>query len=101
MRHHLNSPVCENPLPFPTAAPVSKPLTMALEAETKTIVKQFEFTDADVNKATKEFVRQLRRSTLPEMMRKDPDPRYRGGLGEGWHQLEPDSYLRHGSTKWH
>lgn len=38
---------------------------MTLEAETKRIVGQFEFTDEDVNKATKEFVRQLRRSTPP------------------------------------
>ena len=38
---------------------------MALEAETKTIVEHFEFTDADVNKATKEFVRQLRRFNPP------------------------------------
>jgi hypothetical protein len=38
---------------------------MALEVETKSIVEQFELTDEDVNKATKEFVRQLRRSTTP------------------------------------
>ncbi len=32
---------------------------MALEAETKTIVGQFDYTDDDVNKAVKEFLRQM------------------------------------------
>lgn len=32
---------------------------MALAAETKTIVAQFDYTDDDVNKATKEFIRQM------------------------------------------
>jgi hypothetical protein len=32
---------------------------MALEAETKSIVKQFEYTDDDVNKGVKEFLRQM------------------------------------------
>lgn len=32
---------------------------MALEEETQTIVSQFEFSDADVNKAVKEFLRQM------------------------------------------
>lgn len=56
---HQRSPVCENPLPFPTAAPTSKPLAMALEAETATIVAQFDYTDEDVNKGVKEFLRQM------------------------------------------
>lgn len=34
---------------------------MGLEAETKTIVSQFEYTDDDVNKGVKEFLRQLSR----------------------------------------
>jgi len=32
---------------------------MGLEAETKTIVSQFEYTDEDVNKGVKEFLRQM------------------------------------------
>ncbi|TLD22140.1 hypothetical protein PspLS_08174 [Pyricularia sp. CBS 133598] len=50
--------VCENQ-PFPTAAPTSRPLKMPLEAETKRIVDQFEYTDDDVNKGVKEFLRQM------------------------------------------
>ena len=51
--------VCENPSPFPTSAPVSKPLTMSLEAETKSVVAQFDFTDEQVNQGVKEFIRQM------------------------------------------
>jgi hexokinase len=50
---------CEHPPPFPTPAPFSKPLTMALEDETQSIVEQFEYSDDDVNKAVKEFLRQM------------------------------------------
>jgi len=32
---------------------------MALETETQSIVKQFEYSDDDVNKAVKEFLRQM------------------------------------------
>ena len=32
---------------------------MALEAETQSIVQQFEYSDDDVNKAVKEFLRQM------------------------------------------
>ncbi|KAL2262431.1 hypothetical protein VTK26DRAFT_1334 [Humicola hyalothermophila] len=56
-RHDLAT--CENPVPFPGSAPTSKPLTMSLEAETKSIVAQFEYTDEDVNKGVKEFLRQM------------------------------------------
>lgn len=52
-------PVCENPLPFPTTAPTSKPLAMALAAETKSIVAQFDYSDEDVNKGVQEFLRQM------------------------------------------
>ena len=55
----LDPGVCENPLPFPTTAPVSIPLTMALEAETKKIVAQFEYSDEDANKGVLEFLRQM------------------------------------------
>lgn len=51
-------PVCQNPAPFPTVAPTSHPLTMPLEAETKTVVSQFDLSDKDVNAATLEFLRQ-------------------------------------------
>jgi hexokinase len=34
---------------------------MALEAETKAIVAQLEYTDEDVNKGVQEFLRQMRR----------------------------------------
>lgn len=54
----LDSPVCENPLPFPTAAPTSRP-SMAMVEETKRIVAQFDYTDEDVNKGVKEFLRQM------------------------------------------
>ncbi|KAK3383536.1 hypothetical protein B0T24DRAFT_688072 [Lasiosphaeria ovina] len=52
-------PICENPPPFPTSAPVSRPLAMSLEAETKSFVSKFEYSDEDVNKAVKEFLRQM------------------------------------------
>lgn len=52
-------PVCQNPAPFPTVAPTSHPLTMALEAETKKVVAQFDLADQDVNAATLEFLRQM------------------------------------------
>jgi len=32
---------------------------MALEAETKKVVAKFDYTDEDVNKGVKEFVRQM------------------------------------------
>lgn len=32
---------------------------MSLEAETKSVVAQFEYTDEDVNKGVKEFLRQM------------------------------------------
>lgn len=32
---------------------------MALEAETQSIVEQFEYSDSDVNKAVQEFLRQM------------------------------------------
>ena len=54
-----NDLVCEIPRPFPTSPPVSKPLNMALAAETKAIVAQFDYTDEDVNKGVKEFLRQM------------------------------------------
>jgi len=38
---------------------VSVPLTMALAAETKNVVAEFEYTDEDVNKGVKEFLRQM------------------------------------------
>jgi hypothetical protein len=60
---HNNSPVCENPIPFPTVAPTSRPLAMALEAETKAFVAKFDYTDEDVNKGVKEFLRQMGRPT--------------------------------------
>lgn len=50
--------MCQNPAPFPTVAPTSHPLTMPLEAETKTVVSQFDLSDKDVNAATLEFLRQ-------------------------------------------
>lgn len=53
--------MCQNPAPFPTVAPTSHPLTMALEAETKKVVSQFEVADHDVNAATLEFLRQMGR----------------------------------------
>lgn len=34
---------------------------MSLEAEAKSIVSQFEYTDEDVNKGVKEFLRQMGR----------------------------------------
>lgn len=58
----LDSQVCENhPLPFPTAAPTSTP-NMALVAETERIVAQFDYTNEDVNKGVKEFLRQMGKS---------------------------------------
>lgn len=54
----LDSPVCENPLSFPTAAPISRP-NMALVAESKRVAAQFDYTDEDVNKGVKEFLRQM------------------------------------------
>ena len=59
-RHPFLSPLDEeNPHPFPTSPPVSKPLTMALAAGTKSVVAQYDFPDEDVNKSVKEFLRQL------------------------------------------
>jgi hypothetical protein len=37
---------------------------MSLLAETESIVKQFEFTDNDVNKSVKEFLRQMGMSPI-------------------------------------
>ncbi|OAQ86144.1 glucokinase [Purpureocillium lilacinum] len=52
-------PVCLNPAPFPTVPPASHPLTMALAAETKRVVEQFDFSDSDVDVHVKEFLRQM------------------------------------------
>ncbi|KAJ6443878.1 glucokinase [Purpureocillium lavendulum] len=52
-------PVCLNPAPFPTLPPASHPLTMALAAETKRVVEQFDFSDSDVDVHVKEFLRQM------------------------------------------
>lgn len=40
-------------------APISKLRAMALAQETKAIVAQFEYSDDDVNKGVKEFLRQM------------------------------------------
>ena len=55
-------PVCQNPAPFPTVAPTSRPLAMALQAETSRVVSLFDVADHDVNAATLEFLRQMGRS---------------------------------------
>ncbi len=60
--------MCENPAPFPTSQPTSKPLTMALAAETKRIVSLFEFTDDHVNKAVKEFLSQMGTSPSRQLL---------------------------------
>lgn len=52
-------PVCQNPAPFPTIQPTSWPLNMALQQETKKVVSQFEFSDADVNSHVAEFIQQM------------------------------------------
>ena len=59
-------PVCENPYPFRTLAPVSRPLTMALTTETKRVVGLYEYTDKDVNQGVTEFLRQMRKLDLAE-----------------------------------
>jgi hexokinase len=38
---------------------------MALEAETASIVAKFDYTDEDVNKGVKEFLRQMGRFRVP------------------------------------
>jgi hexokinase len=57
--------ICENPLPFTKTPSISKPLAMSLEAETKSIVAHFEYTDEDVNKGVLEFLRQMGRRRSP------------------------------------
>lgn len=52
-------PVCRNPAPFPTLHPTSRPLTMSLAEETKRVVSQFDFSDADVNSHVQEFLKQM------------------------------------------
>ncbi|MBE3049546.1 hypothetical protein IMZ48_45025 [Candidatus Bathyarchaeota archaeon] len=54
--------MCQNPAPFPTVAPTSRPLAMALQAETSRVVSLFDVADHDVNAATLEFLRQMGRS---------------------------------------
>ncbi|GAW16413.1 hypothetical protein ANO14919_058390 [Xylariales sp. No.14919] len=61
--------VCESPHPFATLPPISPaPTKMAnsLVEETKRIVAQFDYTDDDVNKGVREFLRQMN-----EGLRKD------------------------------
>jgi hypothetical protein len=51
---------CRPKSPFSSDLPVTPPLTnMALEAETKRMVAQFEYSADDVNKGVKEFVREM------------------------------------------
>jgi hypothetical protein len=38
---------------------VSRPRTMALQEETANIVNEFNFSDEDVNKSVREFLRQM------------------------------------------
>lgn len=58
--------VCSNPASFPPTQPTSIPLTtMALAADTKRVVDQFEFTDADVNNHVQEFLKQMSMFTYP------------------------------------
>lgn len=47
---------------------------MALEAETQAIVEQFEFSDDDVNKAVKEFLRQMGRCLTDSSLLNTPIP---------------------------
>lgn len=55
-------PVCLNPAPFTTVAPLSRPLTMALANATTRVVSQFDFSDADINRHVDEFLRQMGKS---------------------------------------
>ncbi|KAI9163249.1 Glucokinase [Paramyrothecium foliicola] len=51
--------VCDIPPPFPTSHPTSIPLTMALADETKRVVEQFDFSNADLNNHVREFLKQM------------------------------------------
>lgn len=56
--------MCLNPSLFPIVAPTSRPLTMGLAEETKRVVSQFDFNDADLNSHVQEFLRQMGASPL-------------------------------------
>lgn len=98
----------------------------ALENETKKVVSQFDFTDADLNVHVKEFLRQMGMLRppplpLPSGVRSSdnsnlflpsatsiPMPKLtrlclstRRGLAERRYQHEPDPYLCHCSSQWH
>ncbi|KAF9875027.1 hexokinase [Colletotrichum karsti] len=79
----FQEPVCENPAPFPTTPPFSKPLTMALEADTKRVVDQFEVTDAYLNSAVKEFLNQMHEGLEKDGTSLSQIPTYVTGVPNG------------------
>ncbi|KAF3807331.1 Glucokinase [Colletotrichum gloeosporioides] len=79
----FQEPVCENPAPFPTTPPISKPLTMALEAETKRVVDQFEVTDVYLNEAVTEFLGQMHEGLEKDGTSLSQIPTYVTGVPNG------------------
>jgi hypothetical protein len=65
----VDGAVCESPHPFATAPPISPAPTMAnsLADEVKRVVAQFDYTDDDVNKGVKEFLRQMSMIVLAQL----------------------------------
>ncbi|KAI9056018.1 hypothetical protein LZ554_000950 [Drepanopeziza brunnea f. sp. 'monogermtubi'] len=60
----VGSGTCENPTPFGPvpfqSSPISKPHTMALQAATQKVVKEFTLPDEDLQKIVKEFIWEMK-----------------------------------------
>ncbi|CAG8983440.1 hypothetical protein HYALB_00000608 [Hymenoscyphus albidus] len=77
---------CENPPPFPTEPPVSKPpisYRMALQAEAKRIAAEFDYSDAEVNKGVAEFIAQMNEGLEKNATTMSQIPTYVTGVPNG------------------
>ncbi|QPC58629.1 hypothetical protein HYE67_000860 [Fusarium culmorum] len=75
--------VCYIPSPFAIAPPTSSPVTMALADESNRIVEQFDFSDDELNKNVKEFLRQMDEGLHSEGTSLQQIPTYVTGVPNG------------------
>ncbi|KAJ4194079.1 glucokinase, variant 2 [Fusarium falciforme] len=75
--------VCHIPSPFSTAPPTSRPVAMALADESNRVVQEFDFTNDDLNRHVKEFLRQMNEGLSKEGTSLQQIPTYVTGVPNG------------------
>lgn len=75
--------------------------SMALAEQAKRVAAEFDFSDDGVNKAVKEFIREMgMRLRIPQWAIETLTARRRGPATGGY-RAEPDPHLRHCCAQWH